>query len=53
MSDLVRLHLLLPSQYQSGLCSVLEFGADIEVDVPMVWKYLGEFISELDQLNVG
>ena len=47
LSDLVRLHLLLPSQFQKGLCSLLEFAADMELDVPKIWAYMGEIIGEI------
>ena len=48
MSELVRMHILLPSQYQIGLCAVLDFAEDIIVDVPGFWLYVGEITSEFN-----
>ena len=49
--QLVNKNLLLKTQFVKGLQNVLEFAADIVVDVPKIWDYFGEIFGKFKVSN--
>jgi len=49
LHDLVKKQVLTVDQYLQGLVDILEFAEDMEIDIPRIWKYMGEIIGPMVQ----
>ncbi|XP_041377348.1 eukaryotic translation initiation factor 4 gamma 1-like [Gigantopelta aegis] len=49
LHDLIRQNLISVDTYLKGLTEILQFAEDKEIDIPKIWKYLGELIGPMIQ----
>lgn len=49
LHDVVKQNVISVQSYIQGLLEVLEYAEDMEVDIPMIWKYMGELIGPMVQ----
>ncbi|XP_041377951.1 eukaryotic translation initiation factor 4 gamma 3-like isoform X2 [Gigantopelta aegis] len=49
LHDLIRQNVISVDTYLKGLTELLQFAEDMEIDIPKIWKYLGELIGPMVQ----
>ena len=48
LDTLVSKYVLLPKNMEEGLCNLLKYGSDMELDIPKFWEYIGTIIGTFD-----
>ena len=43
---LVKKNVLLPQNMVEAVSNTIEYGSDMEIDIPMIWEYLGAIIGK-------
>jgi translation initiation factor 4G len=49
LNHLVKQNIVSADAYMKGLQETLEFAEDMQIDIPMIWQYLGELIGPMVQ----
>lgn len=49
---LVSTNTIVPENFLAGMKEILEFAPDLHIDIPMLYEYLGKFISPLIEKKV-
>ena len=52
LDTLVSKYVLLPKNMEEGLCNLLQYGSDMELDIPKFWEYIGTIIGTFDLKNI-
>jgi len=47
LDTLVSKYVLLPKNMEEGLCNLLKYGSDMELDIPKFWEYIGTIIAPM------